>query len=103
MELIPARSMQEAIYEQRNIIGPNESIYNDHRFSRNQMSHRPFEDGLATTGMHHTNSNLLNRQNCEALAKTIPNIMPYDIGLNYQMQYHKVPGFVQAACLPFSQ
>ena len=29
--------------------------------------------------------------------------MPYDQSMNYKMQYHKVPEYLNAACIPFSQ
>lgn len=67
------------------------------------QSHRPFPDGLASFPKHHTNSNGLFKSNCTKLAKSIQNIMPYDIGINYKMHYHKMPTYLNSACLPFSQ
>jgi hypothetical protein len=67
------------------------------------MTSRPFQDGQAVSKKHHTNSHLLNRKNCLGLKETIPNIMPYDQSMNYKMQYHRVPEYLNAACIPFSQ
>jgi len=71
--------------------------------SSSLMSNRPFADSLAVQPKLHTNCNVLCAPNCAKLEKTIPNIMPYDTGANYKMQYHKVPQYLNSACLPFSQ
>lgn len=58
---------------------------------------------MAVANKGFSNCNALQKPNCSKLLKTIPNIMPFDIGTNYKMKYHQVPSYLQAACVPFSQ
>ena len=102
-ELIPARPLYSTIYNNKELIGSNSPAFGSSHISSAHMTNRPFADGLAVSSKHHTGAHVLNQSNCNGLKETIPNIMPYDQSMNYKMQYHRVPEYLNAACIPFSQ